>query len=200
MRVGFVGLGAMGTHMARNLHRAGLLTAVWNRSADKARTLGGRTQVAAPASARRSWPPASMPWCRASPPTRTCSRSTRGLAPGLKPGRAHDRLLHRRRRDRAPGGGAARAAGVEFLDCPVSGGVEGARDATLAIMAGGTHAAFDARRSRSSRRSDAPSRTSAPPAAARPPRPPTRSCAPASSRRSRRPWPSRARRACRSRS
>jgi len=33
--------------------------------------------------------------------------------------------------------------GVEFLDCPVSGGVEGARDATLAIMVGGTEDAFE---------------------------------------------------------
>jgi 3-hydroxyisobutyrate dehydrogenase len=33
--------------------------------------------------------------------------------------------------------------GVEFLDCPVSGGVEGARDATLAIMVGGEETAFE---------------------------------------------------------
>jgi 3-hydroxyisobutyrate dehydrogenase len=33
--------------------------------------------------------------------------------------------------------------GSEFLDCPVSGGVEGARDATLVIMAGGSSAAFE---------------------------------------------------------
>ena len=32
--------------------------------------------------------------------------------------------------------------GSEFLDCPVSGGVEGARDGTLAIMCGGSPAAF----------------------------------------------------------
>jgi 3-hydroxyisobutyrate dehydrogenase len=31
---------------------------------------------------------------------------------------------------------------VEFMDCPVSGGVEGARDGTLAIMCGGSAAAF----------------------------------------------------------
>jgi 3-hydroxyisobutyrate dehydrogenase len=44
----------------------------------------------------------------------------------------------------------ARAAGellgrkdVEFLDCPVSGGIEGARDGTLAIMVGGTPAACE---------------------------------------------------------
>src|ERR1700680_474921 len=39
MQTGFVGLGAMGAHMARSLHRAGLLTGVWNRTADKATAL-----------------------------------------------------------------------------------------------------------------------------------------------------------------
>jgi 3-hydroxyisobutyrate dehydrogenase len=34
------------------------------------------------------------------------------------------------------------AAGVDFLDCPVSGGVEGARTAALAIMVGGDESAF----------------------------------------------------------
>ena len=48
MRVGFVGLGAMGNYMARNLHRAGLLTAVWNRTAEKARSLAAELGVAAP--------------------------------------------------------------------------------------------------------------------------------------------------------
>jgi 3-hydroxyisobutyrate dehydrogenase len=35
------------------------------------------------------------------------------------------------------------SAGIDFLDCPVSGGTEGARDATLAIMVGGTEEAFE---------------------------------------------------------
>src|ERR1700686_5080738 len=39
MQTGFVGLGAMGAHMARSLPRAGLLTGVWNRTADKATAL-----------------------------------------------------------------------------------------------------------------------------------------------------------------
>ena len=47
MRVGFVGLGAMGMHMARNLHRAGLLTALYNRTADKARALAAELKVTA---------------------------------------------------------------------------------------------------------------------------------------------------------
>ena len=33
--------------------------------------------------------------------------------------------------------------GVEFLDCPVSGGVEGAREGTLVVMVGGTSEAFE---------------------------------------------------------
>ncbi|MCX7050822.1 MAG: NAD(P)-binding domain-containing protein, partial [Proteobacteria bacterium] len=32
MRTGFLGLGAMGAPMARNLHKAEMLQGVWNRS------------------------------------------------------------------------------------------------------------------------------------------------------------------------
>lgn len=39
MRVGFAGLGRMGTHMARNLARAGHDLTLWNRTADKAAAL-----------------------------------------------------------------------------------------------------------------------------------------------------------------
>ena len=66
-----------------------------------------------------------------------------GLEPGLSPTHDRDGLLHRR-----CGNGARRcmprlaALGVGFLDCPVSGGVEGARAATLAIMVGGDEAVF----------------------------------------------------------
>ncbi len=49
MRTGFVGLGAMGTSMARNLHRAGLLHGVWNRTGEKAQALAAELQCAAPA-------------------------------------------------------------------------------------------------------------------------------------------------------
>src|ERR1044072_2162286 len=48
LRVGFAGLGAMGAPMAKNLHKAGLLAAVWNRTHDKATALGVELGVAAP--------------------------------------------------------------------------------------------------------------------------------------------------------
>ena len=54
--VGFVGLGAMGSRMARRLVDAGHDVAVWNRSADKTRELvdAGATAAASPAAATRS--------------------------------------------------------------------------------------------------------------------------------------------------
>jgi len=39
IKAGFIGLGAMGRHMARNLAAQGLLTALWNRTAATAEAL-----------------------------------------------------------------------------------------------------------------------------------------------------------------
>lgn len=142
MRVGFVGLGAMGMHMARNLHRAGLLAAVWNRTTDKARALAAELKVAAPATLAEL-----AAACEA---VVTCVSAdadvlevTRGLAAGVREGSLVIDCS-------TVGADTARQAaqllepkGVEFLDCPVSGGVEGARDGTLAIMAGGSATAFE---------------------------------------------------------
>ena len=142
MRTGFVGLGAMGTHMARNLHRAGLLAGVWNRSAAKATALASELKVPAPATL-----PELAAVCDAVVSCVSADADvldvTRAMAPALKQGalvldcstvgaetaRQAAELLAPRR--------------VDFLDCPVSGGVEGARDATLAIMVGGGLGAFE---------------------------------------------------------
>ncbi|MEP7244196.1 MAG: NAD(P)-dependent oxidoreductase [Gammaproteobacteria bacterium] len=141
MRVGFVGLGAMGLHMARNLHRAGLLSGVWNRSSEKSRTLAAELSVVAAES------PEEL--ARISDAVVICVSADRdvldvvnALAPGLSPGAL---VLD----SSTVGAETARRAAeilrprqVEFLDCPVSGGTEGARDATLAIMVGGEENAF----------------------------------------------------------
>ena len=132
----------MGMHMARNLHRAGMLAAVWNRSAAKARTLASELNVAAPATLEQlaAGTDAVVSCVSADADVLEVAR---GLAPGMKSGAL---LLD----CSTIGAESARQAaallaprGVEFLDCPVSGGVEGARDARLAIMAGGTPAGFE---------------------------------------------------------
>jgi 3-hydroxyisobutyrate dehydrogenase len=131
----------MGLHMARNLHRAGLLAAVWNRGTEKARALGAELNVATPATLEQL---AAM-----SDAVISCVSAdadvldvTRALVPGVKAGAL---VLD----CSTIGAETAREAaallaprGAEFLDCPVSGGIEGARDATLAIMVGGSDAAF----------------------------------------------------------
>ena len=132
----------MGMHMARNLHRAGMLAAVWNRSAAKARTLASELNVAAPATLEQlaAGTDAVVSCVSADADVLEVAR---GLAPGVKSGAL---MLD----CSTIGAESARQAaallaprGVEFLDCPVSGGVEGARDARLAIMAGGTPAGFE---------------------------------------------------------
>ncbi|HEV7444315.1 MAG TPA: NAD(P)-dependent oxidoreductase [Steroidobacteraceae bacterium] len=141
MRVGFVGLGAMGAHMARNLHRAGLLGAVWNRTSEKAKTLASELGCQAPETlaAVASSVDAVVICVSADDDV---LQVVRALAPGMRKGTLVIDCS-------TVGAETARAAynllqpgGVEFLDAPVSGGVEGAQNATLAIMTGGTSEAF----------------------------------------------------------
>src|SRR3979490_1153759 len=126
MRVGLGGLGAMGMHMARNLHRAGMLAAVWNRSAEKARTLASELNVASPATLEQLAAGVDAGGACVSAAADVVE-VTRALAPGLKSGAL---MLD----CSTIGAETAREAaallaprGVEFLDCPVRGGAVGAR-------------------------------------------------------------------------
>ncbi|MCS3903429.1 3-hydroxyisobutyrate dehydrogenase [Methylohalomonas lacus] len=136
IKTGVIGLGAMGAHMARNLHANDLLAAVWNRSRDKAESLAGETgcQVA-------DSPAQLAELCDV---IITCvSRDddvldvVDQLLPGIQPGGvvADTSTVNASTAQTA----AARLAdaGGFFLDCPVSGGVEGARQGTLVTMVGG---------------------------------------------------------------
>ena len=145
MRTAFIGLGAMGAPMARNLHAAGLLTGVWNRGSDKARALASELQVTA-------YPDLASVGadCDVVVICVSADADVREVVAALKPGlRPRTRVID----CSTIGAGTARdmyadlrAVGVDYLDCPVSGGVEGARAATLAIMVGGDEAVFAAAR------------------------------------------------------
>ncbi len=140
--VGFAGLGAMGRGMARNLHRAGLLRAVWNRTGARAEELARELGVTA------SGDPASL--ARACDTIVLCvaaDADVLGVVDALLPGLHADALVID---CSTVGADTAREAarrlatrGAAFLDAPVSGGVEGARDGTLAIMVGGPPDAFE---------------------------------------------------------
>jgi 3-hydroxyisobutyrate dehydrogenase len=141
LKTGFIGLGAMGTGMARNLHRHALLTHVWNRTPERAAQLArelGVAHAASPADLAAECDCVVM--CVAA--DADVLEVVDAIAPQLQPGNividcstvsadtaktAATRLAKRE---------------VAFLDAPVSGGVEGAAKGTLAIMVGGDESAF----------------------------------------------------------
>jgi len=142
MKTGFVGLGAMGAHMARNLHRAGLLTAVWNRTAAKARALAAELGVeAADTPAELAAGVDAIVICVSA--DSDVLEVVRALAPGLAAGSVVIDCSTVAADTARQAAEVLSKQSVEFLDCPVSGGVEGAREGTLAVMAGGGAQAFE---------------------------------------------------------
>jgi 3-hydroxyisobutyrate dehydrogenase-like beta-hydroxyacid dehydrogenase len=141
-RIALLGTGIMGSHMARRLAQAGFPVTVWNRSADKAGQLTqfGVKIADSPSSAcadadvvivmlsngpvveevlfspdhagkrpAETMAAGSVLVVMSSIPVETCQSQAPRLA----------------------------ARGIDYIDAPVSGGEPGARDGTLAIMAGG---------------------------------------------------------------
>jgi 3-hydroxyisobutyrate dehydrogenase len=142
MRAGFVGLGAMGVGMARNLHKKGVLAAVWNRTPAKAAALAAELGVAAPATLAELAAQVDVVVSCVSADADVLE-VTRSLAPALKSGALMLDCSTVSSETARQAAELLAPRGVEFLDCPVSGGVEGARDGTLAVMVGGSPAAFE---------------------------------------------------------
>lgn len=136
IRVGVVGLGAMGAFMAKNLASAGLLCSVWNRTASKAVSLAAETGVNAAES-----PAELAEQCNV---ILTCVSADQDLLqvvdqllPGVQAGTI---LIDTSTVNPATARQVAErleSVGAGFIDAPVSGGVEGARKGTLSAMAGG---------------------------------------------------------------
>jgi 3-hydroxyisobutyrate dehydrogenase len=141
MKTGFIGLGAMGRSMASNLARAGQLHAVWNRSVDKAQTLATELgcTVASSAAELAGQCDCLVICVSADDDLREVVGSMRA---NLRPGSLLidcSTVAASTAREIAA---TLASQEVDFLDCPVSGGVEGARLGTLAIMCGGPENAF----------------------------------------------------------
>jgi 2-hydroxy-3-oxopropionate reductase len=142
-RVGFIGLGIMGKPMARNLLAAGYSLTVWNRSAPGIAALV--SEGATPAASARDVAKQSdvvITMVGYAEDVEQVSVGPAGIIEG-----AHKGLVHIDMSTIAPDvtrktAGQLRAAGVEMLDAPVSGGEQGAIDGTLSIMVGGEEPAF----------------------------------------------------------
>ena len=136
-----MGLGAMGVGMAGNLHKQGMLTAVWNRTHARAVSLAEQTSVTAAATLGELAELADIIVLCVS-----ADEDVLGIVDALLPATIDGKIIidcstvsADTARDAAH---RLRARGARFLDAPVSGGVEGARDGTLAIMVGGEPEAF----------------------------------------------------------
>ncbi|ADJ27962.1 NAD(P)-dependent oxidoreductase [Nitrosococcus watsonii] len=136
MKVGFIGLGAMGLPMARNLAKAGFLKAIWNRTPATAKALAQELKIA------RAREPAEL--AGATETIFMCVSADQdvlalveALASGLTPGKIVVDFSTVSWETARRAAAIVHGKGAEFLDSPVSGGVEGARNGTLAIMVGG---------------------------------------------------------------
>jgi 3-hydroxyisobutyrate dehydrogenase len=137
-RIGFVGLGTMGAAMAANLARPGFPVTAWNRTAGRAPELDelGVGRAATPAEAA-SAADIVVICVSDTPDVEAVLFGADGVARGARSG-----TLVIDCSTISPGGtrGFAerlRGAGIALVDAPVSGGSEGARNATLTIFVGG---------------------------------------------------------------
>lgn len=136
MKTGVIGLGAMGHYMALNLHKDGHLHSVWNRTREKAEALARECGVVCADS------PADLAaGCEL---IITCvSRDidvlemVEAISGGVKPGTVVVDTSTVSSETAEKAAAILKEKHADFLDCPVSGGVEGARNATLAMMVGG---------------------------------------------------------------
>jgi len=147
VNVGFVGLGTMGTGMARRLSGAGFPLAVATRSFEKAKAFaaslgsGARAFATPEEVARESELVVSC--LPDAPEVEEVHLGPRGTAKGLPKGAvAVDSSTV------APDAAVSiaarmRDAGLAFLDAPVSGGQKGAQEGTLTFFVGGDAAALE---------------------------------------------------------
>jgi 3-hydroxyisobutyrate dehydrogenase len=136
LKVGFVGLGAMGLAMAGHLKRAGLLVGVSNRSVDKAKKFADENGVVGASSLGELTKICNVIVLCVTADADVLS-VTKDIAANAKPGTIvvdHSTVSSETAKQAQA---LMKNAGGDFIDAPVSGGVEGAKNGKLSIMVGG---------------------------------------------------------------
>src|SRR6185369_4101911 len=142
--VAFIGLGAMGSRMAMNLHAAGFKLRVWNRDKAKTRSFSEKQIHVAdsPADAVKG-AEFAVSIVADDNATREVMLGAAGLIGAAAPGTlVLDCSTNTPAMVREVAKAAA-ARGVRYLDSPVSGSLPQAQGRELVFMAGGDKAAFD---------------------------------------------------------
>jgi len=146
-RIGYIGLGIMGSAMARNLLDAGYALTVWNRTKSKAAALvkAGARWADSPAEVAAHVEAICIN-VTDTPDVEQVIFGQRGIVEGNPGDTAGLVVIDHSTISPAATRRFAEALGeyeIDMLDAPVSGGDVGARDGTLSIMVGGEASVFE---------------------------------------------------------
>ncbi|SAK71140.1 2-hydroxy-3-oxopropionate reductase [Caballeronia pedi] len=140
--IGFIGLGIMGAHMARNLIKGGHSLVV-NGKFPVPDDIRAQTQVVADSSAVAQASEIVITMVPDTPDVANVLFADDGVANGLSKGKLVIDMSSIAPLETQEFAKKINALGCDYLDAPVSGGEVGAREATLTIMVGGPEKSFD---------------------------------------------------------
>lgn len=144
MKIGFIGMGIMGTPMACNLVRAGYDVMVSNRTMSKCDPVVALGAKAGTYRAVAESCDVVITMLPNSPQVKAVMLGENGIAAHMKSGSVFIDMTSVNPVASKELGEALAAYGIEMLDAPVSGGEPKAIDGTLSIMVGGKQEVFDA--------------------------------------------------------
>jgi len=141
-KIGFIGLGIMGAHMARNLLKGGHSLVLNGKRSIPDDLRADATVVASPMAVAQA-ADIVITMVPDTPDVEAVLFADEGVAAGLTPGKLVIDMSSIAPLATQAFAMRVEALGCDYLDAPVSGGEVGARDATLTIMVGGQEAAFE---------------------------------------------------------
>lgn len=136
MRAGFIGLGSMGWHMAGHLQKKGLLWAVWNRTRSKADAFVREQGGNAAGTPQELWTHCDAVVLCVSADAQVLDMVDHLAVPEARGKLVIDTSTVARETAIAAAQELA-GVGAHFVDAPITGGTEGAKNGTLTFMVGG---------------------------------------------------------------
>jgi 3-hydroxyisobutyrate dehydrogenase len=143
-KIGFIGLGAMGNHMTKNLIKAGYDLTVYDinpRPVEELVSLGAKKAKSCSETAKVGEVVITM--LPADDEVKAAVLGPEGVLEGAKAGTVLIDMSSIAPHTSKQVAAEAQKKGVKFLDAPVSGGTGGAEKATLTIMVGGDKTLLD---------------------------------------------------------
>ncbi len=140
-KIGFIGVGTMGSHMVRNLLKAGFAVSAYDMRPETVQAIAG-AQLASSIEQASSGAEAVITMLPDTPDVEAVILAVGGLADHPPAGRLVMDMSTIAPESARRIARALAERGTAFIDAPVSGGPVGAESGTLTIMAGGAEQAF----------------------------------------------------------